>query len=280
MNLIREETSRIAEKMIQSPNRVFQLRGNGDFGYVGTGNEFRVIKKGVKGEDDKNKIVWSKSQVELLEQHPSMKYKTYISEYLYEQVNLLIQKIQSNGLTGVPEIDAILQSAKYQEYLTNEPVEITHYENTESNLRISAPGTSFANHQKLPLHTLEEVKALHEEVRVASNKDDRAIIHRPYKKRKFIERQYKIYEKAYAQYEKDFNLLRKLWDWKMNNGGVRMGYTNDDIYKKIILPVEFRLQEMKYEDSVIREMNRMVHDLKRQFDNLNNPEYSSIHIYL
>lgn len=285
MSITREDSKLMAKLMMTHTERVYQLRGNGDFGYVsdiikdlGEFIPLRRFAPNITHSEDK--VLWSQTYLALKEYNEKLKYITYLSYYIYDELKPMIQRIKMDGLTGIPQIDKILQSKEYQAYMQNKPIELTTNINNPQEIRISAPGTGYANHRKQEFHSQSDILSLYEDVRQTANKDKRAVIHRPYKKRKFIEQHYQDYVGAYQAYEKDFNQLRQLWAWKMNNGGLRMGTSNDDIYQQVILPVDFRLQKMAYGNRVIREMNTIVREFKRQQENLKDTTYSKIHIYL
>ena len=264
--MTREIASMLAEAMVKNPTKVFELIRDGRFrveveeGKIATLCKFKVKS----GETVDTEVLWENS-VEALQRHNTkLQYKTHLSKYLYQTLIPILHELNSKGLTGNKKIDAILNSNKYQNYLQNERIELTEYTNQEDVINISTDGTSLARHKRLPFYTKGELLTLHEKARQLALADERAKIKRPYKYKKYIEEQYEEYADAMNKYNQDFNQLRELWNWKIEGDGIRKGYTNDDIYNKIILPVEFRLQSLNYNNkNEIREVNRMVRDLER-----------------
>lgn len=281
MSITRKQSEIFAETMIRKGSDVFQLHKNGDFGLVNNNGEFKAIYRYDPSKvEGSGEVVWGQSVDNLVSHNQKLKYKTHLSNYLYQTLQPIIKNILSSGLTGNKKIDDILQSEKYKNYLQNNHIEIETYENNDEQIRISTGSTGFANHTKFKYYTKEELLSLHEEVRQLAVNDSRATIHRPYKKKKFIEENYEQYDDAYRSYLKDFRRLGQLWEWKLSNDGIRQGYGNDDVYKEVILPIEFRLQGLRYNNRVIREINTLVHELNKIKRNLEDPSFSGIHVYL
>lgn len=266
--------------MVNNPTKVYQLHKDGDFGVVDDGLFRTLYRFAPNSNGDKYELVWQQSVESLVEQEPKLKFKTHLTEYLYRVLTPKIKGIKTLALTGNEKINAILKSEKYNNYLQNDRIEIETYINNEEQIRISTGSTGFANHTKFKYYTKEELLSLHEEVRQLAVNDSRATIHRPYKKKKFIEENYEQYDDAYRSYLKDFRRLGQLWEWKLSNDGIRQGYGDDDVYKEVILPIEFRLQGLKYNNRVIREMNTVVRELNQIKRNLEDPSFSGIHVYL
>ena len=280
MSITRKQANILATSMVNNPTKVYQLHKNGDFGVVDDGLFRPLYRFSPKSSGDKNELVWQQSVESLVEQEPKLKFKTHLTEYLYRVLTPKIKGIKTLALTGNEKIDVILKSEKYNNYLLNDRIEIETYINNEEQIRISTGSTGFANHEKFKYYTKEELLSLHEEVRQLAVNDSRATIHRPYKKKKFIEENYEQYDDAYRRYLKDFRRLGQLWEWKLSNDGIRQGYGDDDVYKEVILPIEFRLQGLRYNNRVIREMNTVVRELNQIKRNLEDPSFSGIHVYL
>ena len=280
MSITRKQAKLLATSMVNHPTKVYQLHKDGDFGVVDDGLFRTLYRFAPNSNGDKYELVWQQSVESLVEQEPKLKFKTHLTEYLYLVLTPKIKEIKSRGLTGNEKINAILKSEKYNKYLQNNRIEIETYENNEDQIRISTGSTGFANHTKFKYYTKEELLSLHEEVRQLAVNDSRATIHKPYKKKKFIEENYEQYDDAYRRYLKDFRRLGQLWEWKLSNDGIRQGYGDDDVYKEVILPIEFRLQGLKYNNRVIREINTVVRELNQMKRNLEDPSFSGLHIYL
>lgn len=280
MSITRKQAKILATSMANNPTKVYQLHKNGDFGVVRDERFIPLYIFAPNSKEDRGELAWQQTVESLVTKNPKLKYKTHIAKYLYQVLTPLIKEIKSGGLTGNAKIDEILQSEKYNTYLQNERIEIETYVNNEEQISISAGSTSFANHKKHTFYTKEELLSLHEEVRELAVNDERATVHKPYKKKKFIEESYELYEEAYEQYEQDFTKLRNLWDWKLTNDGIRQGYGDDGIYKEVILPIEFRLQGLKYNNRIIREVNTVVRELNQMKRNLEDSSFSGLHIYL
>lgn len=280
MSITRKQAKMLATSMVNNPTKVYQLHKNGDFGVVDDGLFRPLYRFAPNSNGDKNELVWQQSVESLVEQEPKLKFKTYLTEYLYRVLTPKIKGIKTLALTGNEKIDVILKSEKYNNYLLNDRIEIETYINNEEQIRISTGSTGFANHEKFKYYTKEELLSLHEEVRQLAVNDSRATIHRPYKKKKFIEENYEQYDDAYRSYLKDFRRLGQLWEWKLSNDGIFQGYGDDDVYKEVILPIEFRLQGLRYNNSVIRKMNTVVRELNQIKRNLEDPSFSGIHVYL
>lgn len=280
MSITRKQAKILATSMVNNPTKVYQLHKNGDFGVVDDGLFRPLYRFAPNSNGDKNELVWQQSVESLVEQEPKLKFKTYLTEYLYRVLTPKIKGIKTLALTGNEKIDVILKSEKYNNYLLNDRIEIETYINNEEQIRISTGSTGFANHTKFKYYTKEELLSLHEEVRQLAVNDSRATIHRPYKKKKFIEENYEQYDDAYRSYLKDFRRLGQLWEWKLSNDGIFQGYGDDDVYKEVILPIEFRLQGLRYNNSVIRKMNTVVRELNQIKRNLEDPSFSGIHVYL
>ena len=280
MSITRKQAKILATSMVNNPTKVYQLHKNGDFGVVDDGLFRPLYRFAPNSNGDKYEIVWQQSVESLVEQEPKLKFKTYLTEYLYRVLTPKIKGIKTLALTGNEKIDVILKSEKYNNYLLNDRIEIETYINNEEQIRISTGSTGFANHEKFKYYTKEELLSLHEEVRQLAVNDSRATIHRPYKKKKFIEENYEQYDDAYRSYLKDFRRLGQLWEWKLSNDGIFQGYGDDDVYKEVILPIEFRLQGLRYNNSVIRKMNTVVRELDQIKWTLEDPSFSGIHVYL
>ena len=280
MSITRKQAKLLATSMVNNPTKVYQLHKNGDFGVVDDGLFRPLYRFAPNSNGDKNELVWQQTVENLVEQEPKLKFKTYLTEYLYRVLTPKIKGIKTLALTGNEKIDVILKSEKYNNYLLNDRIEIETYINNEEQIRISTGSTGFANHEKFKYYTKEELLSLHEEVRQLAVNDSRATIHRPYKKKKFIEENYEQYDDAYRSYLKDFRRLGQLWEWKLSNDGIFQGYGDDDVYKEVILPIEFRLQGLRYNNSVIRKMNTVVRELDQIKRNLEDPSFSGIHVYL
>ena len=280
MSITRKQAKILATSMVNNPTKVYQLHKNGDFGVVDDGLFRPLYRFAPNSNGDKYEIVWQQSVESLVEQEPKLKFKTYLTEYLYRVLTPKIKGIKTLALTGNEKIDVILKSEKYNNYLLNDRIEIETYINNEEQIRISTGSTGFANHEKFKYYTKEELLSLHEEVRQLAVNDSRATIHRPYKKKKFIEENYEQYDDAYRSYLKDFRRLGQLWEWKLSNDGIHQGYGDDDVYKEVILPIEFRLQGLRYNNSVIRKMNTVVRELDQIKWTLEDPSFSGIHVYL
>lgn len=280
MSITRKQAKLLATSMVNNPTKVYQLHKNGDFGVVDDGLFRTLYRFAPNSKGDKYELVWQQSVESLVEQEPKLKFKTHLTEYLYRVLTPKIKGIKSLALTGNEKINVILKSEKYNNYLQNDRIEIETYINNEEQIRISTGSTGFANHEKFKYYTKEELLSLHEEVRQLAVNDSRATIHRPYKKKKFIEENYEQYDDAYRSYLKDFRRLGQLWEWKLSNDGIFQGYGDDDIYKEVILPIEFRLQGLRYNNSVIRKMNTVVRELDQIKWTLEDPSFSGIHVYL
>lgn len=280
MSITRKQANILATSMVNHPTKVYQLHKNGDFGVVDDGLFRPLYRFAPNSNGDKYELVWQQSVESLVEQEPKLKFKTHLTEYLYRVLTPKIKGIKTLALTGNEKINYILKTEKYNNYLLNDRIEIETYINNEEQIRISTGSTGFTNHTKFKYYTKEELLSLHEEVRQLAVNDSRATIHRPYKKKKFIEENYEQYDDAYRSYLKDFRRLGQLWEWKLSNDGIRQGYGNDDVYKEVILPIEFRLQGLRYNNRVIREINTLVHELNKIKRNLEDPSFSGIHVYL
>ena len=280
MSITRKQAKLLATSMVNNPTKVYQLHKNGDFGVVDDGLFRPLYRFAPNSNGDKYELVWQQSVESLVEQEPKLKFKTYLTEYLYRVLTPKIKGIKALSLTGNEKIDVILKSEKYNNYLLNDRIEIETYINNEEQIRISTGSTGFANHEKFKYYTKEELLSLHEEVRQLAVNDSRATIHRPYKKKKFIEENYEQYDDAYRSYLKDFRRLGQLWEWKLSNDGIHQGYGDDDVHKEVILPIEFRLQGLRYNNSVIRKMNTVVRELDQIKWTLEDPSFSGIHVYL
>src|SRR5699024_5722262 len=121
-------------------------------------------------------------------------YKTHLSNYLYKQINTILENNTSNNLTGNAQIDAILKSEKYQRYLQNDPIELKKYINDGEALVVSNDSTGFAYHTKQKFYTKQELLTLWEEVRSTAYASPKAKLKRPYKKKDYIESNYSVYE--------------------------------------------------------------------------------------
>lgn len=280
MSITRKQAKLLATSMVNNPTKVYQLHKDGDFGVVDDGLFRPLYRFAPNSSGDKYELVWQQSVESLVEQEPKLKFKTHLTEYLYRVLTPKIKGIKTLALTGNEKINAILKSEKYNNYLLNDRIEIETYINNEEQIRISTGSTGFANHEKFKYYTKEELLSIHEEVRQLAVNDSRATIHKPYKKKKFIEENYEQYDDAYRRYLKDFRRLGQLWEWKLSNDGIFQGYGDDDVYKEVILPIEFRLQGLRYNNSVIRKMNTLVHELNKIKRNLEDPSFSGIHVYL
>lgn len=288
MGITREESNVFAKLMLDNPIRLYQLRGNGDFGYYGDRlnnlGEFIILKRCTPTSNNQKKVLWEQSQFKLLDAHPSFKYKTHIANYLYKQINTILANNQSNHLTGNDKIDAILTSDKYQNYIQNEPIQLTTYINNEQQISISSSGTRHAGYEKVRFYTKQELLGLIENLRVTANATESCKIHRPYTNKKFVEEHYDEYEQLYKTYLEDYNQLRQLWDWKIKGDGLHMGLTDDDIYKKVLKPIEFRLEAFNGKYKLIYQMRRMVLGIENHLELLNSPDvvqgYSFVHVYL
>lgn len=262
--LTRKKAELLATAMVNNPDKVYQLRQNGNFVVLNGGGEVTLYQFDPQTNEPNNQeIVWQQSVNNLAKQDPRFKYKTHMTDYLYQTLTPNIEKLHRRGLTGKPEIDYILLSEKYKNYLKNPPLEIERYVNTEDYFELSSGSTGFGRHTKEKLYTYDELVELHEKARVLAVNDKRAKIKKPYTYKRYIEENYNDYELAYQAYEKDFAYLRELWNWKMSGDGLRYGTSEDDIYRKIILPVEFRLQRKSYNGDALRRVRDMVRNLNR-----------------
>lgn len=261
VKLTKNAVDKIADAMVSYPRDQAVLYETGEVG-IERGGRYLLVAKGLTPRKEEPKELWRKDVIDLVELvNPKLKYKTHLSKYLYQELNSKLQGV-SKPLTGNKKIDDILKSAKYQEYLTHELIDLERYVNNEREIKISAEATSFANHTLKPFYTKEELLALHEEARQLAVNDTRAKVSKPYKYKKFIEDNMVEYQNAYRAYHKDFKLLGELWAWKIAEDGIRLGYSQDDIFNKVILPVEFRVQKMGYNQNGMRQMERLVFDLK------------------
>lgn len=275
MGINRKESDVFAKLMLNNPTRIYQLRGNGDFGYYGDSlnnlGEFILLKRCIPtSNNNQTKVLWEQSQYNLLNAHPSFKYKTHIANYLYKQINTILATHSIDNLTGNEKIDAILKSDKYQNYIQNEKIDLIRYVNDGETLAISADSTGFANHTKQKFYTKQELLTLWEEVRSTAHASPHAKLKRPYKKKAYIESNYSEYEKAYKNYEADFNQLCKLWDWKIQGDGLHMGVMDDDIYNKILKPIEFRLESRTGPYKLVYEFKKMHYALEQYKDKLSD----------
>lgn len=285
MGITREESNVYAKLMLNNPIRKYQLRGNGDFGYYGDSlnnlGEFILLKRCTPtSHNNQTKVLWEQSQYNLLNAHPSFKYKTHIANYLYKQINTLLANNNSNNLTGNEKIDAVLTSEKYQNYLQNEKIDLIRYVNDGETLVITAEGTGFAYHTKQKFYTKQELLSLLEEVRSTAHASPHAKLKRPYKKKAYIESNYSEYEQVYKQYEADFNQLCKLWDWKIKGDGLHMGVINDDIYNKILKPIEFRLASRTGPYKLVYEFKKMHYALEQYKDKLSDENITMMTVQL
>lgn len=280
VKLTQQTVSKISDAMVSHPRDQVVLYETGEVGIERGGRYFQLTGELTPRKTDEPKEVWRRDVLDLTEQvNPKLKYKTHLAKYLYQELN---SKLEDSGvkLTGNKKIDDILKSTKYQNYLKNEPVNIQTYVNNKNEIRISAESTSFGNHTLKHFYSKAELMQLHEEARQLAVNDSRAKVRKPYKYKKFIAENAIEYQNAYRQYYKDFTLLSELWAWKLSGDGVRVGYSEDDIYNKIILPVEFRLQKMEYNQKIIRRVEQMVFDLKETIKKANDENIISYGVTL
>lgn len=281
VKITQQASDLITKAIISKPTSEFVLFNTGVFGVIQDGTFHTIYTFGhIKGETNDSKIVFKETHERLQEVNPKFKYKTHLTKYLYNLLNHQMLESNKDNLTGNAKIDEILQSEKYQKYLQNNRIEFDNAVVTPNKIHISGGATSYANKTKLPFYTQLDLLSLHERVRASVTGDDRANIKRPYKKKKFIEERYKDYHEDYKLYENDFNQLVQLWVWKLDGDGIREGYSNDDIYQKIMIPVDFRLQRLTYKHNIIRETNQLVRELEGYLENVNNESLTSYTVRL
>ena len=262
VKLTQQTISIVATAMINNPKEDFVVYETGEIGVEKGGRYVRLTGELVPRTQKEPKQVWRGNVKDLTDTvNPKLTYKTHLTKYLYQEMNAKLKGSQIQ-LTGKRVIDDILVSKKYRDYLRNERVEMNTQEISGDTINITTSGTSFAHHQLIPKKTKEDLQSLYETARVSAVNDSRATVKRPYTYKKLIDESYGKYEEAYRQYMKDFRNLQELWQWKLNGDGIHVGYTNDDIYHKVILPVEFRLQKMGYNNKIMRQFARMEHSLK------------------
>lgn len=284
MAIIHREVAVIARMMLVNKDRVFQVRGNFDIGYISdiikNLGEFVILKKGGGNQNQSHTILWEQTHDNLVKVNPSLKYKTHLANYLYKQINMVIANNKSNKITGNEKIDAILTSDKYQNYIQNEKIDLIRYVNDGETLVITAEGTGFAYHTKQKFYTKQELLTLWEEVRSTSHASPHAKLKRPYKKKAYIESNYSEYEQVYKQYEADFNQLCKLWDWKIQGDGLHMGVSDDEIYNKILKPIEFRLESRTGPNKLVYEFKKMHYALEQYKDKLSDENITMMTVQL
>lgn len=267
-----EKAGVIAEYLVKKEYSQLVLKEDGTLNAF-RGRDFIVAHRfNVSNKTNKKGVLWQQSLDSLIALDPKLKYKTHLTKYLYKTLTIIIEKVKNEGLTGNPEIDAILTSEKYQTYLKNELINLTCYINEKDTIVITSETSGFAYHERKKRYTKEELLDLHEKARMLAISDDRAKVKKPYKYKNLIERSYDEYEDAYNKYEQDFDALRKLWAWKIEGDGLHYGLNADDIYKKIILPVEYRLTKMDYNNNVLRSMRRMVASLESTVENASDKD--------
>lgn len=277
MGITREESKAFAGRMLTNPTRVYQLRGNGDLGFISdiiyNKGDFILLKRCKPlSNNNRSEVLWEQNQANLLNEHPSFKYKTHLANYLYQQINTILENNASHNLTGNSQIDAILKSETYQRYLQNDPIELKKYINDGESLVVSSDSTGFAYHTKQKFYTKQELLTLWEEVRSTAYASPKAKLKRPYKKKDYIESNYSEYEQVYKKYEEDFNMLSKLWDWKIQGDGLHMGVSEDDIYNKILKPIEFRLNSRIGPYKLVYQFKKMHYELEQYKDKLSNDD--------
>ena len=283
MSITRKQSGIFAETMIRRGSDVFQLHKNGDFGLVNNNGEFKAIYRYDPSKvEGSGEVVWEQSVDNLVSHNQKLKYKTHLSNYLYQTLQPIIKNILSSGLTGNKKIDAILKSDKYRKYLQNREIEIERFTFNDEELKVSAGSTGFVNHRKIPFYTQEELLALHEEVRQLAVNEPKAKVHKPYKKKKLIEDKYNEYVVAYDKYDRDFKRLGVLWKWKIMHDGIRQGYGEDEIYTEIMRPIDSRLQATRHRDNIVNQIHTIAYELEQKKNDLENldPRVTEIHVYL
>lgn len=274
----REMAKGMAQSMTVHASKEFVLYDTGLFGVIRDGKFKTIFNFG--NDLNEGEVLWKGSVKALEEKNADLGYKTHLANYLYQNLNKLIQKTNSKGLTGNPKIDKILRSEKYQNYLKNQEIELTKNTITDTEIIVQSDTTSHAHHTILKFYTQEELLSLHEEARSLAVADSRAKIGRKYVYKKVILNEYDAYREAYEEYMKDFLTLGNLWRWKLVKDGLHYGLTDDEILTKVIQPIDFRIQRMSYNDGIIREFNRMVWHLEETIEKTKNEYLNKYNVIL
>lgn len=252
--------------MLKMPKEAGVLYETGELGIEKGGRYYRLTPELVHNGGDEPKEIWRGHVVDLVSTiNPKLKYKTHLSNYLYQTLNSIYVekgKREAPKQTGNRRIDEILASEKYQNYLKNKKLEMDTQVINEEMIYISTGSTSFAHHTLKPTFSKKYLLGLWETAREVATGDSRAHVSKPYKYKKTIENLYDGYEEAVRLYKEDFEQLGKLWEWKLSTDGIHAGYGQDDVYNKVIIPIEFAIQKMGYNGGIIKQFERMEFDLK------------------
>lgn len=282
MRVTHKVTDLLADAMRNNPDRKHALLSDGRFGTYVNG-EFKALVVFTVPVDDTGRVteLWSGSVNLFVDKEPNLKYKKYLEEYLYKALGMVIANRHREvlKLTGVKEIDDIIMSEKYQRYLRNERIELEECVIEPDCIAIAGGSTSFANYRLQSKYDLQEILDLHEEVRQLVIRDGRAKVHKPYKYVNSVNNLYRKYEEEYMQYLRDFDALRSLWSYKMGAGGMRVGYSDDDVYQEIILPVEFRIQAYGRSEAT-RTINNIIRSLKSTLESYRDERITKYEVYL
>lgn len=164
----------------------------------------------------------------------------------------------------------------YQSYQTNKPIVFTEKIIEATRIKIAAECTLYANLNKKSLIAKatfdEQIKAVK-----ALAKEQNTTLKGINKLKQFVEDNYTEYLNQIGKYYDDFDKFVILWQEHVDY--MKEGYTDDVIYKSILLPLKFKIENYSNLQTVISKIERIDSDLEKAITNLNTHNMKSITIF-
>lgn len=157
-----------------------------------------------------------------------------------------------------------------EEYRTREKIILENAIVNENKIYVTSDSTCYINLEKVEKIDIKGLLELYKEIIKIAKEKKVSISYKNGYKKKLIELEHS-YNVAYSDYEESFNDL--VWLWKLQlEQGIRVGYRDDVLYYKAILPIKFKIEKMFNRDQVMSIIKEIKYSLEKTKDDLTKDE--------
>lgn len=167
----------------------------------------------------------------------------------------------------------------YVGYDSNEMIELEKVEINKNYIYISSDSTLFERLEKCNHVDFVELLKKYKEI-IKMSKDKKVKISYRDGTKKFLENNQNEYEIEYQKYVDDFEKLAYLWKNKLENGGIKVGYSDDVIVQELIKPLSGKIKKYFHRNELLSQVNELAYKLNNLHEELSYKDCNLGKIYL
>lgn len=169
----------------------------------------------------------------------------------------------------------------YIGYDSNEEIELEKVEINKNYIYITSESAVFENIEKCEHIDFSELLKKYKEI-IKISKDKKVKISYRDGTKKFLENNLNLheYENEYQKYIDDFEKLAYLWKNKLENGGIKVGYSDDVIVQELIKPLSDKIKKYFHRSELLSQVNELAYKLNNLHEKLSYEDCNLVKIYL